>query len=340
MGWRGTQGGGLRDSMMGNRRQPRRALRIGCSAALVACALATARTAVADDAREPTAVATEPLFEVVWREVAAGRLPEAVVTLRAMGGGEILATNGVLFVLERWIANGGIPRRRAVAPADQDAVATSSSWDVRFNETSLELVDGDAARAMHGFVRLMVSGPDPERISAARRLGELASLVAVVQAREAPEERATSAAPEGPAFKPYTRSYAGYVLLVDGINIVTAPVLIGLGGYLFAAPIVHAIQGRPLYGLASFGFRLAMPIIGAVVGAGISKDKGLGGLGAAAAGLVVGMVGAMILDAATLCQVRVTSKPAAANGTRGLPFVPLAGLRAEGGFDLGVGGAF
>ena len=63
----------------------------------------------------------------------AGRLPEAVVTLRAMGRGEILATNGVLFDLERWIANGGSPRARAVAPADQDAVATSSSWDVRFN---------------------------------------------------------------------------------------------------------------------------------------------------------------------------------------------------------------
>jgi len=327
-------------------------MRRGGSAALVACALLTARPAFADDAddaREPTAAAPKATFDVVWREVDAGRLREAAFTLHAMDRAEIAATNQVLFVVESWIAGGGLPRRRKQAPDDHPAVPTSENWDVLFADAVVLLVKGDATHAEGRFLALMALGPDRERISASRRLRELASQLALVQAREAPERAQVE--PEGPAFKPYTRSYAGYVLLVDGITLLMAPAgfvsfasedktlrtpayLIAAGFY-FAAPTVHVIQGRPLYGLASFGLRLALPTVAGTVAVNAThKDA------AVYTATAIGMVAAVILDASVLCQERITTKPATASRPRGLPFFPLAALRSEGGIDLGVGGAF
>ncbi|HYJ08047.1 MAG TPA: hypothetical protein VEX18_03540 [Polyangiaceae bacterium] len=77
-------------------------------------------------------------------------------------------------------------------------------------------------------------------------------------------------------------------------------VTMGLIGYEFAPGIVHFAHGNPGRGFASFGMRLGMPIAGAFLGA--ATASGCDGfeceVSGAALGLLLGMGGAMAIDAA------------------------------------------
>jgi hypothetical protein len=77
-------------------------------------------------------------------------------------------------------------------------------------------------------------------------------------------------------------------------------VTMGLVGYEFAPGIVHFAHGNPGRGFASFGMRLGMPIAGAFLGA--ATASGCDGFqceaSGAAVGLLLGMGGAIAIDAA------------------------------------------
>jgi hypothetical protein len=71
-------------------------------------------------------------------------------------------------------------------------------------------------------------------------------------------------------------------------------------GYGFGAGIVHFAHGNPGRGFASFGVRLGMPLAGAIVGAGLDSgcNSYLCEKNGAAIGLLLGMGGAIAIDAA------------------------------------------
>lgn len=103
---------------------------------------------------------------------------------------------------------------------------------------------------------------------------------------------------------PRTESYGRYLLMVDGINLVTAPFYVGIGGYLLAAPIVHLQHDHPGRAAISLGMRLAFPIVGGLVGALGPNDCPREAVVCVPwpilTGLVVGILSASILDAAVL----------------------------------------
>jgi hypothetical protein len=88
-----------------------------------------------------------------------------------------------------------------------------------------------------------------------------------------------AAAPPAPAAPPPAarRQWYGYqTLIVDGASLVTAPIVVGLGGLVLGGPIVHLVHHRPLAALASLGLRTALPTAGAYIGlsaAGTCHDK-------------------------------------------------------------------
>jgi hypothetical protein len=71
-------------------------------------------------------------------------------------------------------------------------------------------------------------------------------------------------------------------------------------GYGFGAGIVHFVHGNTGRGFASFGVRLGMPLAGAIVGAGLDSgcNSYLCEADGAAIGLLLGMGGAIAIDAA------------------------------------------
>jgi hypothetical protein len=77
-------------------------------------------------------------------------------------------------------------------------------------------------------------------------------------------------------------------------------VTMGLVGYEFAPGIVHFAHGNTGRGFGSFGLRLGMPLAGAFVGASAASgcDGFLCEAGGAAIGALVGMAGAIAIDAA------------------------------------------
>jgi hypothetical protein len=110
----------------------------------------------------------------------------------------------------------------------------------------------------------------------------------------------------------------------------------GLLGYEFGPGIVHFVHRNPGRGFASFGVRLGMPLAGAVLGASLfsncdgyrCQDEG------AAAGLLLGMAGAIALDAAVFAYD--DRKPRAASRTPTL--LPMASL-LPGRAWLGIAGS-
>ncbi len=56
--------------------------------------------------------------------------------------------------------------------------------------------------------------------------------------------------------------YGWETLIVDGASILTAPLIVGAGGYVFGAPIVHITHGNPGHAAASLGLRLVLPLGG------------------------------------------------------------------------------
>jgi hypothetical protein len=98
------------------------------------------------------------------------------------------------------------------------------------------------------------------------------------------------------------------VALALGEDAVPAPAVIALGAYAVGGPIVHLVHGRPLIALGSFGLRVGMPAVGALVGSAgenCKDDKCTGGWPTAVGGLV-GAITAMSLDAALLAHVPIS----------------------------------
>ena len=83
-------------------------------------------------------------------------------------------------------------------------------------------------------------------------------------------------------------------------------VQVGLAGYLALAPVLHVVHGRPvLRVLGSVGLRIGLPLAGAALGAaamsGCNSSDSWGTscqAAGAGAGMLLGIVGAMAIDAA------------------------------------------
>lgn len=139
---------------------------------------------------------------------------------------------------------------------------------------------------------------------------------------------------------PKGRSYPDDVLLTD----------VGIGLYTFGAPLVHAVHGRPLPGLASVAMRVAGPTAGLVVGAffgGIvalvvgdcSLMKGCRNDEAADAavysgvgvGMAAGFVGPILVDALYLAREPAPKDAPAPPSASALRFVPRVALTPAGG---------
>lgn len=170
------------------------------------------------------------------------------------------------------------------------------------------------------------------------------------------------AAPQPEVVVPAAReaSYAGEVLVADGISagVMLASIFLpstggvvtlgGLGGYVFASPIVHLAHGSPWRALGSLGLRTVLPaglgVGGAYAGFALSTARCsglqcLGGIVVGAllgvTGLVFGMASASAVDAGFLARERVPVKALPVNVS---PYVtPTAagtdvGLQASGTF--------
>jgi hypothetical protein len=135
--------------------------------------------------------------------------------------------------------------------------------------------------------------------------------------------------------------------------------LLPLGTYLLVPPIIHLAHER--YGAAagSFGLRLGLPLGGALLGgvlasSGNKSNGGYGALAGAALGMVIGVGGAIAIDAAVLSREevkpdassRLASEVRTAQTQRAAPppyrvkVMPVLGPRLEGGIDVGLGAIF
>lgn len=147
------------------------------------------------------------------------------------------------------------------------------------------------------------------------------------------------------------RGYGGQTLLVDGVSLGLillasdessggALAAVGGLGYLLGPPFVHAAHGHAGKTFASFGLRVALPLAGGFVGCAAEGDSSgeYGCLGGAAVGLGLGIIGAIILDAAVIANEdvpRETPRRPEAR-LRLFPRLTLTGQRGE----LGVLGRF
>jgi len=116
----------------------------------------------------------------------------------------------------------------------------------------------------------------------------------------------------------------------------SALVGIGLLGYEFGPGIVHFVHRNPGRGFASFGVRFGMPLAGAVLGASLASNcdgyqcEGDG----AAVGLLLGMAGAIALDAAVFAYDSRKPEPRGTLTT----LMPVASLR-PGRAWVGIAGS-
>jgi hypothetical protein len=146
--------------------------------------------------------------------------------------------------------------------------------------------------------------------------------------------------------------YGWQTLIVDAGSVAVAALgwekqalsAVGVGGYLLGGPIVHAVHGRGISAAGSLGLRLAAPLVGAVIGyeAGggacqraketdrTDPADGLGAAFGALAGASVGVLGAIILDAALLARETQPSTPSRVQLALGPPRD--AGLAMFGAF--------
>jgi hypothetical protein len=152
-------------------------------------------------------------------------------------------------------------------------------------------------------------------------------------------------------------SDAAAVGLVVGAFLVPgeeAPGILGLaslGTYLLVPPVIHAVNGQPMRGLGSLGARVGFPIVGVGVGliaaaplcSGDGDDWGCLGavVGLGGLGLILGGVGAMVLDDAVLGKVelpRSEAKSASRHRPR-VAVLPLADPKRKS-LGLSVAGVF
>jgi hypothetical protein len=148
-----------------------------------------------------------------------------------------------------------------------------------------------------------------------------------------------------------TRWYGWQTLIADGVSLVTAPLIVGIITYPIAAPLVHAAHGRWESAGASLGIRVVAPLGLALLGGTISFLALGGGHGGELAGLAavpgavvggaLGVVSAIVIDAAVLAREPVATRSETARyRSPPIRLVPKAAVRLEGGVDLGVVGVF
>lgn len=108
------------------------------------------------------------------------------------------------------------------------------------------------------------------------------------------------------------RWYGWETLTVDAVSISAIPVAgVGIAGYLLGGPIVHASHDRWGIAAASLGLRLGLPLVGGMAGSKLenchvssSYDEGMCGLAGLILGMGVGMLTAIVIDAAVLSYER------------------------------------
>lgn len=136
------------------------------------------------------------------------------------------------------------------------------------------------------------------------------------------------------------RWYGWQTLIADGISLTTIVVgaslesdstrgpgsastsLLWLGflGYEVAPAVVHAAHRNPGRAFASMGIRLGMPLAGAFLGASLASDcnRNLCEAGGAGIGVMLGMAGAMAIDAAVFSYDDAKRAPGRRGGLRPL----------------------
>jgi hypothetical protein len=147
-------------------------------------------------------------------------------------------------------------------------------------------------------------------------LGGLAVVVTLLLGGAARAQEA-EVAPTEPAMEAHW--YGGRILLADGSAVAvmaaggglgSGPLaLVGVAGWFVASPLVHAQHAGAGRGLGSFALRAGLPLAGLVLANAASHDcwKEPGAsdscdVGAGLAGLLLGVIGAEILDVAWLAR--------------------------------------
>ncbi len=169
-----------------------------------------------------------------------------------------------------------------------------------------------------------------------------------------------------PAYRTYqqrrhkqSRWYGWQTLIVDGGWIVGGPVVTAvtpaaggallLGGYLVGPPIVHWAHGNIGRGFADLGIRLGAPIVLGTIGYYALHKEGEffdgSGLAGIAVGGLLGILGAIVIDAAALAYEPADDDDDDAmhrtprrNALRPVKVTPMFAPRTEGGAVLGVSG--
>jgi hypothetical protein len=152
---------------------------------------------------------------------------------------------------------------------------------------------------------------------------------AVHETSSSPPSASSDAPSPPPADTPQREWYGWQTLVVDGVGIVTLPVLVGVGVYLVGPPIVHWAHGRVGLGFADLGIRFASAV---VLTAAEFSVRGAEHLNLLTFALVFSAIEspAIALDASVLAWEKV-ERP---------KLTPLVVPRKEGGAVLGVAGAF
>ncbi len=169
-----------------------------------------------------------------------------------------------------------------------------------------------------------------------------------------------------PAYRSYQRRrerrshwYGWQTLIVDGGWIVggggltgTSPAVgavVVVGGYFLGPPIVHWAHGNVGRGFADLGIRVGAPLLLGVGGYALfNSDRNsneFAGAAGAAVGAVLGMIGAIVIDAAVLARESDDEDDDDAMGAAPrrsartpATFAPLIAPRAEGGAIFGLSG--
>lgn len=271
--------------------------------------------------------------------VAEGDLVRARAAVIAALGGDLSPEERascleLMVVIERWSAVGTRPRTNIVK--DDTPIPEGEDWSSSFTAAREALVAGRYRAAEVRFVALSQSAPDASNRARAEELAMLAHDIAEHDHKPLPTPAAQDAAKpeEG---KKVEEWYGWETLICDGASIVTAPILVGIGGYLVCAPIVHAANGQGLKALASLGLRVGGPVVFAIAGglieAGATDCRSYCGLGGGIVGFGVGIVTAMVIDSAVLARkdvVKKTEKPT---------IVPTGNARADR-LEFGIAGTF
>lgn len=125
--------------------------------------------------------------------------------------------------------------------------------------------------------------------------------------------------------------YGDWILLSDGISLLTLPVWVGIGGYFVAGPSIHLAHGNVGRAFASLALRVAIPAAALVAGLAVCRD-GCNEGAAVLTALGVFMI-PPVLDAA-LAYDEAPAKPA--SGVRAVPTV----YGGAGRLMLGVTASF